>query len=285
MRGALFVVLLALAALAAGCGTEQSASSDSEAPKDASSSRIDMSLLGGAPSGSFSGTGAIDYERNRGWFRLKVPAGAVPNDVQMIFRGSDLYMGMRLLGEMRWQKSSDPQDSGTDRFIPGPGGPWPDRLLALLTEWSENVEPAGEDTVRGTKTKHYRAQLDKARLRDRYDPKLEDDLVADVWVDEAGLARRVRVPLGGKEDPAYLVDIYDFGVDVDVELPPSDEIVSEEEFSKLLERECLKQRRTEASGQFPFCAVLVGESGTDSGTGYTGYGPTETMPRRVTDGK
>ena len=50
---------------------------------------------------------------------------------------------------------------------------------------------------------------------------------------------RIRIPYGGEPKAAVeVVDLFDFGVPVDVEAPPANEVVSEEEFDKLMEKEC-----------------------------------------------
>ena len=46
------------------------------------------------------------------------------------------------------------------------------------------------------------------------------------------------VPFGRENDVAEVVDLFDFGVQVDVEAPPANEIVSEKEFDKMMDKEC-----------------------------------------------
>lgn len=274
---------LLLISLAAGCGTEQGALNGSDqALKDAGSSRIEISLVGGQPPFDYTGTGAIDYAHNRGELVMRSGAGDAPGgELHAVFVGPDAYLGMKLLGKDRWQKEPEVEITGPERFIPGPAGPSPDRLLALLTKSSTKVETIGDETIRGTPTKHYRAHVDKAKLGEEDSSYLPDDLVVDAWVDDSGLVRRLRVPLGGESAPVYTVDLFDFGVDVHVKAPPDDEIVSEDEFSKLLDRECLRERRYESLGEDQFCAIIMA-SGSDSGTE---YGPTVTMPTTVPEGK
>jgi hypothetical protein len=203
--------------------------------------------------------------------------------VRAIVIGHDTYVGMKMLGQERWLKESEANVDGSARFVPGPSTPGPDQLLALLTKSSKRVEMVGEEAIRGTPTKHYRAHLDKLKLRERASY-LPDDLVVDAWIDDHGLVRRIRVPLGGKDAPVYIVDLYDFGVDVNVKAPPDDEILPEKEFSKLFERECLREHREETSGESPFCLTLISDPGSSGSDTAPGPGPTVTVPT-TTEGK
>jgi len=173
---------------------------------------------------------------------------------------------------MYWVKQTVEAESGTDRFIPGPGGTRPDRLLEDLTNASKKVEKLGTEEIRGVNATHYRAHLDKTKLG------IEDDaekpLVVDAWIDDQGLPRRIRVPTGGETDLVAVVDLFDFGVPVDIEVPPANEVVSEDKFDKLMEKECGDVGK-DLDDANPLC-MLFGSSGLSMGS-------TETMPRRVSD--
>ena len=79
----------------------------------------------------------------------------------------------------------------------------------------------------------------------------------DAWIDDEGLLRRIRIPFGGTDGPVEVIDLYDFGVPVDIEAPPADEVISEDEFSKLLERECEK---SDGAGEENALCMLFGVS-------------------------
>jgi hypothetical protein len=245
---------------------------------DPDSSRIKMSIDGGAPGlDGYSATGAIDYAHHRGDIVLTRKGGGSDGEIQALMVGHDAYLGMNLLGQKRWKKEPKIDFSGPERFIPDSFGPSPDQLLELLTKSSKKVETVGTETIRGTPTKHYRAHLDKAKLGERGSD-LPDDLVVDAWADENSLVRRIRVPLGEKDAPAYTVDLYDFGVDVNVKPPPDDEIVSEKEFSELLDRECARAHRDEPSAVSFFCVDLIAEGGASGWQSAPEPGPTVTVP-------
>ena len=136
---------------------------------------------------------------------------------------------------MYWLKESIDDATGTNRFMPGPGSTSPERLLKDLVESSKKVEKLGSEEIRGIPTTHYRAHLEKDKVGMWADPG-----VVDAWIDEQGLPRRIRIPFGGESEGAGVFDLFDFGVPVDVEAPPANEIVSEKEFDKMMEKECGK---------------------------------------------
>jgi hypothetical protein len=273
MRG-LLVVLLALAALAAGCGSEPASLQGSDdALKEASTSRVEWSLEGKGMLdwGPWRSSGLIDYAKGRGEMVFKGKSDSAPV-ARALFIGHDSYLGAKVAGTMYWVKQTVEPESGTDRFIPGPGGTSPDRLLEDLTKASKKLEKLGTEEIRGVSATHYRAHLDKTKLG--IDGQAEKPLVVDAWIDEQGRPRRIRVPAGGENDLVAVVDLFDFGVSVDIDAPPGNEIVSEDKFDKVMENECADVGK-DLKDANPLC-LLFGSSGLSSG-------PTETMPRRVSD--
>ena len=275
MRRAL--ILIALVPLAVGCGARKDTFAGAPgAMKDAGSSRIEMTIAGGKDHPLFSGTGAIDYSHNRGELVMKTedtsffPLGMM----RVRFFGRTTYVGWTLRGKLRWMKEvEDP--TGTDRFIPGPGGTSPDRVLELIVKSSTKVEILDTETIRGVPTKHYRGHLDPKKLgEDSSGP--GDETVIDAWIDEDGLVRRLRVPDTGD---SMLLDFFDFGANVDVEIPPADEVISDDRFFALVEQEC-KSSHDKAFRKGELCKGFLFSS-REGGSA----GPTETMPRTVTESK
>jgi hypothetical protein len=280
MRRAL--ILIVLVPLAVGCGAKKDTFAGAPgAMNDAGSSRIEMTvrekdhLL-------FSGTGAIDYSNNRGELVMKTedksffPLGTM----RLRFFGRTTYVGWTLRGKLRWMKEvEDP--TGTDRFIPGPGGVSPDRVLQLIVKSSTRVEILDTETIRGVAAKHYRGHLDPKKLGEGSsgkDPSAQGaETVIDAWIDEDGLVRRLRVPDAGD---SMLMDFFDFGTNVDVEVPPAEEIISDDKFFTLVEQEC-KSSHDEAFRGGELCKgfLAIGSGGGGSS------GPIETTPRTVTDPK
>ena len=110
----------------------------------------------------------------------------------------------------------------------------------------ENVQEIGIEDVRGVETTHYRgtASFDalKEELPDDGDETIDrlqeimgiDEFDVEVWLDSDGLARRMRfeydaLPMGGTSGTAkgtwtFVLEYYDFGTEVDVEIPDDDEV-------------------------------------------------------------
>jgi hypothetical protein len=280
MRRALLVASTAM--LVAGCGTEPSSFQGSDdALRDASTSRIEWKMEGeGVPEwASMRSTGSFDYAKNRAELVMHGESDSAP-DARMILVGRDSYMGIESDGTMHWLKHSVQDATGADRFLPGSGGTSPDRLLKELIDSSKKVETLGSEEIRGVTATHYRAHLDKAKLGT--DGNSDGAVVVDAWIDEQGLPRRIRIPFGGETDSGFVIDLFDFGVPVDVEAPPADEVVSEDEFDKLMDEQCAGADKAPEEMN-PLCAIFGGtmESGgtiTESSSPDRQFSPTETIP-------
>ena len=123
------------------------------------------------------------------------------------------------------------------------GGADPAQMLAGLAAVSNGVTTVGPQTIRGVATTHYHAVIDpqKVAANVKLSPalrkalqKLEQRLggqsptiPTDVWVDAAGRVRRLaeQVQLGGAGAVTTTIDFYDFGVPVNVQAPPADQVV------------------------------------------------------------
>jgi len=255
------LLLVAVLPVAAACGAKNGGlASAPGAMNDAGSSRVEMRLVGAKP--AFVGTGVIDYARDRGQLVITDTSGGsvVPGgQMEGRFLDTTTYLGWNLFDKQQWVKEPHDISSGTDRLIPGFGGPSPDRLLGLLIKSSKEIEGLGSEQIRGVTTKHYRAHVDPKKLGDDVFPK-DTELLVDAWVDGDQLVRRLRVPEEGEDDDegATVIDFFDFGIEVDVEAPPADQVLSDEEFEKLLDKWCKTQPK---HGRDDFCAFAVGEGG------------------------
>ena len=286
MRGALALVPVAL--LVAGCGTEPSTfDNSSEELKDAGSSRVEWKMEQKPPTWPFSTTafGSIDYDDSRGELIVELKDNAGPKTgLHAIFIGRDSYLGVPYKGKLIWQKSSEPEVTGADRLAPGPGGSTPDEVLDVLIKSSDKVEMLGNDEIRGVSAKHYRAHIDEKELGENADLYPPSGLVIDAWIDDQGLLRRIRIPFGGNDDPMEVIDLYDFGVPVDVEAPPADQVLPEGEFRRLMMKEC-NESGDKADDETAACMLFGGSGWTSYGPETGENSPTETMPRTVTDSR
>lgn len=138
----------------------------------------------------------------------------------------------------------DPKDPARKwSRIPASGGARlgtndPEQAIKLLLGASD-VEKAGTETVREAETTKYTMDIDVDAAADRL-PESEgdafkqqlqgrDSVPATVWVDEEGRMRRLRYTLATDKDGARssivaTMELFDFGVEVQVTAPSEDEI-------------------------------------------------------------
>jgi len=107
----------------------------------------------------------------------------------------------------------------------------PSQMLQYLRATSD-IDEVGQDTVRGSSTTHYRARLqiekvakripaDAARaLRELSKSLGTKEIPLDVWVDDDGLVRRIKMDWHPPNGGSFVVtmDLFDFG-DVDIDVP------------------------------------------------------------------
>jgi hypothetical protein len=142
--------------------------------------------------------------------------------------------------------------------LPGASGPMgasdPGEMLQWLKshEAVKDAAAVGQATVQGTSTTQYRVTVDLAALAKAVDAPPEaleggpTEFIIDLYVDGDGLIRREVVRIGG--DPqtggafafsaVATIDFSDFGLDVDVDPPPADQVYrakSVEEFEQIFE--------------------------------------------------
>jgi hypothetical protein len=139
-------------------------------------------------------------------------------------------------------------------FLTDPGGPrgandplWP---LDALFGASGDVVEAGPEAVRGVPTTRYRLTVDLARADAALPAGVSVPqgpyrslraLPAEVWLDAAGLARRISVnsePTAAADAQVWsIVELWDFGVAADITPPGPDELLAPAEAFRLAEEE------------------------------------------------
>jgi hypothetical protein len=244
-----------LAVLLTGCGGTAASLDDAAEATAADTSRFEMQFrVTGVPEGNFSMTaeGVFDYPNERG---LMTVGGEMPDleeDVTFTeFRllGKVGYTRWMVKGEGHWVKDEQPEASGdpVELLIPFPGSPTkPTDVLARVVLASDEEEELGEEEIRGTETTHYRARVDVQKLikqlpaKDRPDgdmPDLWGDKLVpvEIWIDDQSRLRRISIDQSDGEDATMstTVELFDYGVEVDVKPPPADEVISQDEFEKL----------------------------------------------------
>jgi hypothetical protein len=175
---------------------------------------------------------------------------------EVIFEGFVFYMRFPLLANLlgddkQWIKFDakaigEAQGLDLSQFTQF-GQADPSQALQYLRAVSGEVEEKGEEEVRGVSTTRYSAEVDLRKFPDVLPEDQRDQakqgadalidqlggdttLPMDVWVDEDGLIRRQRFefafepPTGGQRVSfRYDIELYDFGVEADVQPPPAAE--------------------------------------------------------------
>jgi hypothetical protein len=140
------------------------------------------------------------------------------------------------------------QANGVDlNALTSTGSNDPTEMLQALENESDSLRNLGGATVRGVPTVHYRAVIDLAKAAQnapaavraavkKSDARLiqmlgTDKMPMDVWIGQDKLVRRIAyrmaIPVaatGGTMDMDVRLDIFDFGVPVDVTAPPAGQV-------------------------------------------------------------
>jgi hypothetical protein len=215
--------------------------------------------------------GVFDADERRGHMTMDLSSltdstgEADVGEVEMIVEGLVFYLRAPALRELRpelepWirfdlQALGEQQGVDLEQLRQLSRQSNPSEALAYLRGVSGDVEEVGNEDVRGVETTHYRATVDLDRvvaqasseqreaLRTQIEPLQQranvDDALVDVWIDDDGLVRRqviryedMRLAPGPTGDLTLRMELYDFGVEVDVEPPPEDQVT---DFQELLE--------------------------------------------------
>lgn len=231
---------------------------------DAGTLRFEMTidLRDGSDDLTFGATGAVDTAAERLVMQIDMgsalgalgPASGLPAGIdepmEVIVDGTTTYLRIPFLapltGTSGWlSASADDLADGGDVFDFGAGPVDPSQMLEVLRSVADDVETIGVEEVRGVPTTGYRAMLDiGAALEGSSAGEGEgaegilgladaDDLgpiPVEVWVDDDGLARRIRLDvaglgsaMGALGEASITLDLFDYGEPVTIELPdPAD---------------------------------------------------------------
>jgi LppX_LprAFG lipoprotein len=249
-----FAGAVLLAATLAGCGSVSSADLERSADATAAeTSRFELSFRapGLEPAKernfTFVASGLFDYPNERGLMRMD-GAGSSGDEFPTEFRliGKTGYERWVFKGKTYWAKddASEMSDDPTELLVPYPGGPTkPTDVLTRVLLASDETEKLGNEDVRGVETTRYRAKVDGRKLlqqmptsNKRYEPEevWGDRFVpVELWIDEESRVRRIRLTEDGEGSSVMTIEFFDYGVDVDVQPPPADQVISQDELEKL----------------------------------------------------
>ena len=250
-----FALLGLSAALLAGCGASDPIAAEevsAAVSKTASEGTSRMEIVGDSEKEDVVMRGVADHERNRASFTYDVTSSddETLSGAKLRVIGTKMYISAEMLGA-----TDDPATTAKPK-------PWfetdlaeteltldqllfpfpfvdPGRILAGFQKVSGSVESLGEEAVRGVPANRYRLTLDLARmietapaddraaLRKELEERKTKTEPVEVWIDDAGLARRVRFTVDSDD---VTIDFFDFGIDVDIEAPPADQVQPDDLF-------------------------------------------------------
>lgn len=162
---------------------------------------------------------------------------SLPGGETLRFRSSREHAWLQL-------PAASPQRLGGKVWI---GYPVPDANLSLTQDpldvlgvlsGGQQVDDLGPDEVRDVATRHYAVELDvEALLRLAQEqsggalagglpPGVEVEGQAELWLDDAGLPRRMSVETKTSGiTSTFSFELFDYGVDVDVSAPPAEQVL------------------------------------------------------------
>lgn len=138
--------------------------------------------------------------------------------------------------------AKDSDDAGSDQFLSFVKDA--EGLIGDLRQAGEGVEVVGSEEVSGVTTTHYRFTLSADDLEGRMGPlgiapaDADGPVDHDVWIDGDGLPRRMRVGVEGATSlrTELVLDLFDFGEPLEIEIPPDGEIEPTDERESILAR-------------------------------------------------
>lgn len=217
------------------------------------SMRMEMTGLPTDDAFLVTGDGAMTLDGKKMDFTAKTRAAG--HTITMSMRGIDGVFYMRMSGVPnapdKWMKldARDLGSTGTFGSTSDPG-----QFLDYLYGIADKIEEVGHENVRGADTTHYYAVIDLQRaVENEATPpdthkRLRDEVAqmgiavppmpADIWIDDEGRLRKLQLIMdfssmfgGPKVDgmpgitTTATIELYDFGVAVDVEHPPASEVI------------------------------------------------------------
>lgn len=250
-------LLLALAFAATACGgspdPQELLDGASERLEEAGTSRFDMAVeASGTEVGQFAAEGEQDLAT--GALRMTIDLGEAAPPTETLLITDEVFVRGALFAiftgdESVWVRvdlDETTAGAGLDSEALVGGQTGPAALLAQLDGAAGDTEELGTEEVRGVETTHLRVTVDTDAAIERSDPAVRDELrdyaeatdlpstyPMELWIDDDGLVRRIRTVLdvpadegeGQEAAQETVLELYDFGVEVDLETPDEDATV------------------------------------------------------------
>jgi hypothetical protein len=249
---ALTVPVLALAA----CGGSATSGDLVQAAKETAdgTSRFEMRYRSDNDEFRAELAGLFDYARERGVItemEFEEPAGVAEADAsfpeEVRFIEDSVYVATKVDGVTHWvEEPNDTVGDPRELLLPFPGGANdPGDIFRLILRTSTKIQNLGVEEVRGDEATHYRAELDPEKLLEELpaaeragyadEARESEPLPVEAWIDHENRVRRVSVrdEMEKNDWMTTTFEFFDFGVDVDVQPPPADKLISQERLDKL----------------------------------------------------
>jgi hypothetical protein len=231
--------------------------------QEAGTARMSMEMVMDGPTGRInsSAEGVLDMASKQVEMTMEMempdaPAGTPDmGTIEGVMDGTVMYMKMPALSaqlpsgkpwvSFDFQKIGEEMGMDMGALMQA-GGSDPTQAMQYLRGASGEVKTLGEEEVRGFATTHYRATIvfDKiveqapGDLRDRLEPTVDlikewagtDEMPVEVWIDDQGRMIRQKQSFEYAAGPAagmsmdMTLEMYDFGVQVDIEPPPPSQV-------------------------------------------------------------
>lgn len=204
---------------------------------------------------SFTIDGLTDFRRKLGSMDMKMGAGnqsgiTLP-DIRTIYDADFVYYEVppnasAVFDGKSWVRIS------FEKMVQGGfdlSSPQPEIFFERLKDVAaDDITKVGEESIRGTETTHYRVALTWQDYMAAVPPDMRDQQIArmeaaglelepvDAWIDENGFARKLLVTMGNADNNMNVtmtMELYDFGVEVEVQIPSEQEVFVAEDPSVL----------------------------------------------------
>ena len=270
MRGVVGLAALALAL--AGCGAAPSpqaaVSGSGEKGTDAQTARIvvtddDMVTLSGAF--ELDGVGATLDD-------LYLEGGKTIWTEDAVYEPIPFALDAPTLSHVRWIKSDT---TDYEPLLPVPSRRPADTLAFLAT--GADVREVGRGEERGEPVRRYSATLRPTRFLEGLPPERRDavrETLDDYWLDwETGVPVELALDSKGRlrradlviyEEEPLVIEIFDYGVDVDATAPPAGEVITRAEYEERLRRLCDQLEDKGLAESKPYCGLHC-NAGEDEG--------------------
>lgn len=119
----------------------------------------------------------------------------------------------------RWERAEAVVSGGADTFIALRHAVLdPARSVPFVESVADNVRRVGRESIRGHRTTHYMATVGLARMG----APSSRTVMIEFWTDDEGTTHRIRHTPFGHDRGVLVWDLTDFGLTVDMSLPPAE---------------------------------------------------------------